>query len=217
MGTSKDVPIEHQNVPEAHLGLHGFLYNSEDEHTAAEVNAAPDLESNSNQVLPLERWCAQAEHAKVAGVYAVLDSQQHTQYIGYSRNILKSLESHVAQNGSQTCALVRVQLFKYPKRTEMEALRDAWLQELDTVPPGNSEESQKWASTINQAARAVMTDAERNAYEEKKLKLRKAMADATLATESEAKDASEVERRQKLDAAVNNDDWSAIIDGESKE
>ncbi|MGQ4646219.1 GIY-YIG nuclease family protein [Lyngbya aestuarii] len=216
METSKDVPIEHQNVPEAHLGLHGFLYNSEDEHTAAEVNAVPESESNSNQVLPLEMWCAQPEHARVAGVYAVLDSQQHIQYVGYSRNVLKSLESHVTQNGSETCAGVRVQLFKYPKRTEMEALRDEWLQELDTVPPGNSDESQKWASTINQAARAVMTDAERNAYEEKKLKLRKAMADTTLATESEAKDASEVERRQKLDAAVNNDDWSAIIDSESK-
>ena len=33
-----NLPIEHQNVPAAHQGLHGFLYASDDEHSAA---AAP--------------------------------------------------------------------------------------------------------------------------------------------------------------------------------
>ena len=60
-----------------------------------------------------------------------------------------------------------------------------------------------------------MTDAERDAYEEKKLKLRKAMADATLTDELAAQDRqseAELKRRQKLEAAVKNDDWSSVID-----
>jgi hypothetical protein len=56
-----------------------------------------------------------------------------------------------------------------------------------------------------------MSATERNAYEEKKLKLRKAIADATLSRESEVMDANDAQRRQKLDAAVKNDDWSSMF------
>lgn len=211
-----NVPIEHQNVPEGHQGLHDFLYSSDDEHDATEVTATPDKDSNV-VVLPLDDWCYRPENAKVAGVYAVLDADRQTQYVGYSRNVLLSLNGHVAQNGSSACAFVRVQTFKYPKREEMEKLRDAWICALDSVPPGNALGSGTWASTVGEAARAAMSAIQRNAYEEKKLKLRKAIADTTLDLESEAMDESDASRRQKLDVAVKNDDWSSVIDSQTQE
>ena len=40
MESENNTPIEHQNVPAAHQGLHGFLYSSDDEHN---VNNKMDL------------------------------------------------------------------------------------------------------------------------------------------------------------------------------
>jgi len=205
METKKNGSIEHQNVPEAHRGLHDFLYHSDDEHSAKGVNTTPGLESIGTEVLPLETWRSHSANTKVAGVYAVLDTVGCTQYVGYSRNILLALNAHVALNGSETCAFVQVQTFKYPKRDEMEKLRDEWLSALDSIPPGNGEASEQWAGTVGEAVRTAMSTEERNAYEEKKLKVRKAMADTTLFNES-----------QKKDAGVENGDWSSTIDEQNQ-
>jgi hypothetical protein len=149
------------------------------------------------------------------GVYAVLDRDRRTQYIGYSRNVLLSLNGHATQVGESVCAFVRLQTVKFPKRETMEQLRDQWLAELDTVPPGNAESSELWAGTVGEAAKAVMSEAERHAYEEKKLKLRKAMADTNLTKELETE--SQGDRSQKLEAAVKNDDWSTLINAQTQE
>ncbi|MBW4673682.1 MAG: GIY-YIG nuclease family protein [Desmonostoc geniculatum HA4340-LM1] len=217
MGTQHNQPIEHQNVPTNHRGLHDFLYSSDDEHATTQVSITPELTNNSTEITSVEAWRAAAENAKIAGVYAVLDAERRTQYIGYSRNVLLSLNGHVTQNGEQKCAFVRVQAFKFPKRQEMEDLRDAWIAELESTPPGNATERTMWASTVGEAAKAVMSEVERQAYEEKKLKLRKAMADTTLSKDSQTTDASETERRRQLEAAVTNDDWSVIIDAQTQE
>ncbi len=210
--------IEHQNVPQAHQGLHGFLYSSDNEHAEVDTKI-PDIESDGAEVVAVNIWCDRIANAKLAGVYAVLDGDRHVQYVGISRNVMLSLNSHVAQLGSDTCAFVRVKTFKFPKRSEMEALRDAWLAEHDLIPPGNSEQSNLWADTVAAAATVAMSDAERNAYEEKKLKMRKAMADSNLSKELEANaptDLAESERRQNLEAAVQNDDWSAVINAQKQ-
>ncbi|MEH2459498.1 GIY-YIG nuclease family protein [Nostoc sp.] len=217
METQHNSPIEHQNVPINHRGLHDFLYSSDDEHAAIEVSITPELANNGTEIIDLQVWSAAAQNVKIAGVYAVLDAERHTQHIGYSRNVLLSLNGHVTQNGQQKCAFVRVQSFKFPKRQEMEDLRDAWIAELETTPPGNASESAMWASTVAEAAKAVMSEIQRQAYEEKKLKLRKAMADTTLSKESETIDASQAERQRQLEAAVKNDDWSVIIDAQTQE
>ncbi len=204
MEIKKNSLIEHQNVPEAHRGLHDFLYQSDDEHTAKEVNVTLSLES-STEALPLETWRSHSANTKVAGVYAVLDNVGCTQYVGYSRNILLALNAHVALNGSETCAFVQVQTFKYPKRDEMEKLRDEWLSALDSIPPGNGEATEQWAGTVGEAVRTAMSTEDRDAYEEKKLKLRKAMADTTVVSEP-----------QKKDAGVENGDWSSTIDEQNQ-
>jgi hypothetical protein len=211
--SENNVPLEDQNVPAAHQGLHSFLYGSDDEHGSTTPSTA--LVNDGTEVVPVENWRSRTNRVKVAGVYAVLDRQHQTQYIGYSRDVQQSLEGHIAQQGAETCALVRVQTFKFPTRQAMEALRDEWIAALEQVPPGNQEGQGVWARTVGEAARATMTDSERNAYEDKKLKLRKAMADTTLINEleqSKTQDDSEAERHRKLEAAVENDDWSAVID-----
>ncbi|AFY35904.1 GIY-YIG nuclease family protein [Calothrix sp. PCC 7507] len=217
METENNLPIEHQNVPGNHRGLHDFLYSSDDEHITTQVAVTPDLANNGAEIQPLAAWCEAFQNTKIAGVYAVLDTERYTQYIGYSRNVLLSLNGHVTKNSEQKCAFVRVQTFKFPKRQEMEDLRDAWIAELDSIPPGNGSDSDLWASTVGEVAKAVMSEVERQVYEEKKLKLRKAMADTTLSHASETMNASADERRSQLEAAVKNDDWSVIIDAQTQE
>ncbi|MBD2387168.1 GIY-YIG nuclease family protein [Cylindrospermum sp. FACHB-282] len=216
METQNNLPIEHQSVPVAHQGLHDFLYSSDDEHGATEASITPELANNGMEIIPLEAWRGIGGNAKIAGVYAVLDNNRRTQYIGYSRNVLLSLNGHVTQNGEQKCAFVRVQTFKFPKRQEMEDLRDAWIAELESTPPGNVADNM-WASTVGEVAKAVMSPAELQAYEEKKLKLRKAMADTNLSKEAFKEDATEAERRLQLEASVKNDDWSVVIDAQTQE
>ncbi|HEY9630067.1 MAG TPA: GIY-YIG nuclease family protein [Coleofasciculaceae cyanobacterium] len=213
MESDKDTAIEHQQVPIEHRSLHDFLYSSTDEHGVAEATIAIE---NGGAIEPWQSWCDRAANAKIAGVYAVLNAQQQTQYVGYSRNVLLSLNGHLAQNGAETCAFVRVQPFKFPKRTEMEQLRDAWIEALASVPPGNAEANECWAGTIGEVAKAAMSEVERHAYEEKKLKLRKAMADGQLSRELDLQPAAD-ERQQKLAAAVENDDWSSVIQTQTQE
>jgi hypothetical protein len=207
---SPDVSLEHKDVPQAHQGLHSFLYSSEQEHAASTITA-PSLENDGSEIVPIAIWRDRAANAKIAGVYAVIDLHDRTQYINYSRNVLLSLNSHMAQFGEATCAFVRVQTFKFPKREAMEELRDRWLSELDQVPIGNREGT--WASTVSEAANAAMTAAERLLYEEKKLKIRKAMADHELNRELDAIALNSSD----LASAVKEDDWSAVISTQTKE
>jgi hypothetical protein len=200
--------IEHQNVPANHQGLHDFLYSSADEHTVSEQRfAAPSEE----QLIAVAAWLAAIEDQKIAGVYAVLDPQQQTQYVGYSRNVGLSLRGHLIENGDQVCAFVRVQAFQFPKRDDMEALRDRWIAENGVVPPGNNG-SGSWAATVGANAAAIMSTQERAAHEAKKLKLRTAMADETLQKQKDTARSAE-----NLELAIAADDWSALIDGQTKE
>ncbi|MEX0268358.1 GIY-YIG nuclease family protein [Leptolyngbyaceae cyanobacterium UHCC 1019] len=220
MTTDNSTPIEHQNVPQAHQGLHGFLYSSEDEHGAVDA-AIAESSLAIETITPVDTWCEAVGNAKVAGVYAVLNGDRQTQYIGYSRNVALALRGHVTQIGADVCAFARVQPFKFPKRDEMEALQNAWIAELGRTPPGNVDDSGLWANTIGAAAIAAMSAAERQAYDEKKLKLRKAMAEAesqeTVAGEGDSASGDLSVRRQNLEAAVTEDDWSSVVQQQTQE
>lgn len=207
-GPVESQPVEHQNVPQAHRGLHDFLYSSNDEHSV-ETSAAPISEQAVEAVLEVKSWCDQIENAKVAGVYTVLDCDRQPQYIGYSRNIVLSLRSHLIQKGAETCAFVRVQPFKFPKRDAMEQLREEWIAMLPSPPTGNLEGG--WEDTVKDAAAQIMSPAEREVYEAKKLKLRHAMADDTLSRTDAQTIEEGIEKRQALKSAVSEDNWSAMI------
>jgi hypothetical protein len=203
--------IEHQNVPTAHRGLHDFLYSAADEHET-ETAAAPAITVDTP--VAVQTWCDHAQNAKVAGVYAVLDRDLQTQFIGCSRNVSLSLRSHLTKKGEAVCALVRVQPFKFPKRDAMAALRDEWIAALPSPPPGNGDGT--WAGTIREAATQVMSAAEREAYEAKKMKLRRAMADGSLAQEQDQAD-SAAASPSDLKAAMADDNWSTLIKEQTQE
>jgi hypothetical protein len=70
--------------------------------------------------------------------------------------------------------------------------------------------SADWASTMRDAAAQVMSEADRAVYEEKKLKLRKAMADGSLHKEESV-------ASQDLAAKIQDGNWSAVINEQTKE
>jgi hypothetical protein len=210
-----DLPIEHQNVPTNHQGLHDFLYSAADEHAVETTQSQLNL--SIDQVLPLTDWQSLADNARVAGVYAVLSTAHQTQYVGYSRNVLTSLKGHLAEHGSDVCAYVRVQPFKFPKREEMESLRDAWIAELAVIPTGNTGEGGVWATTVGEIAKAAMSAEQQAAYEEKKLKLRRAMADGALSRELDAAAITNDQKREQFAAAMTEDNWSAVIKEQTAE
>lgn len=214
MKSEDNTPLEHQDVPVAHQGLHNFLYSSDNEHNANVIKT--QLKFDGTAIIKTSEWLNQAENTKVSGVYAVLNSDRIYQYIGYSRDVLRSVKGHITQNGEDVCTFIRIKTFKFPKRQAMETLKTEWIAELGYTPLGNTNEGNTWARTIGETAKVTMTEAEKNAYEDKKLKLRKAMADATLIDELTTENSpSEVQRRQQLEAAVQNDDWSSVIDSQT--
>ncbi|MGR3279504.1 GIY-YIG nuclease family protein [Acaryochloris marina NIES-2412] len=212
MGIENPNAIEHQNVPQAHQGLHDFLYSSDEEHTAGTA-ITPTTDQSTEVPIPISTWCEAAGEVKVAGVYAVFDQAGSPQYVNYSRNVSLSLKSHISQHGEDICAQVKVQPFKFPKRAEMEQLRDQWIAAFPSPPPGNTGDG-KWAGSVKDAALQAMSAQERQVYEEKKVKLQKAMA---LGVAGNTQPQSEAERRQDLESAINDDNWSEVIREQTKE
>ena len=224
MENTPDLAIEHQNVPTNHQGLHDFLYSAADEHAVTTTQPQLNLDGDDCQtqvfnqrIRSLADWQSLVENARVAGVYAVLDGTNQTQYVGYSRNVLTSLKGHLAEHGSEICAFVRVQVFKFPRREEMESLRDTWIGELAMVPPGNSGMGGVWATTVGEIAQAAMSESQRAAYEEKKLKLRRAMADSGLSRELDAAAITDEQKHANFTAAIAADNWSAVIQEQTAE
>ncbi len=213
-------PIEHQNVPVAHRGLHDFLYSSEDEHAALPQGTPTLAVAAAESVMSVQDWFAMTGEAKVAGVYGVLDGDRQLQYVNISRNVSLSLRGHQAQLGADLsadlCAFVRVSVFRSPKRDEMAALQAAWIAENGSTPVGNRDLDNPWAQTTGAAAIAAMSPSERAAYEEKKLKLRSAMADSTLSRELPIVE-TEGDRSQNTKSAVQRDDWSSVIQTQTQD
>lgn len=214
MTSEKPDAIEHQNVPVEHRSLHDFLYSAADEHAAAA--ATLPTTSTGSTPLPMADWCEQTQDTKVTGVYAVRDRQGQTQFIGISRNVSLSLRSHLVEKGEAVCALVTVQPFGFPSREAMAALRDEWIAALPSPPPGNVDGT--WEGTLAKAATQAMSAAEREAYEAKKLKLRRAMADSSLSKEQDlAQAAAAAEPKADLTAAMTDDNWSGLIRDQTHE
>lgn len=214
MTSENATPIEHQNVPQAHQGLHDFLYSSANEHAAEALETAPAIANAAEVPVSLTVWCDEVSNVKVAGVYAVLDGDRQTQFIGYSRNVALSLRGHLTAQGEGNCRFVKVHPFKFPKRDAMEALKADWIAAQPSPPPGNRDGT--WAGTIKEAASQVMSPAEREAYEAKKLKLRRAMADGTL-KQVATKAQGDTAQRANLAAAMEDDNWSAVIREQTQE
>ena len=96
------------------------------------------------------------------GVYAICDRDRALQYVGYSRNIHASLKQHLARC-PQACYWLKAQTIDRPNRTLLEDIRQAWIAENGSVPPGNGDEEARWERPID--ARSHMNDEERAAFD----------------------------------------------------
>lgn len=96
------------------------------------------------------------------GVYAIFDTDQILQYVGYSRDIYLSLKQHLVRQ-PQNCYWVKAQTIDRPSRTILEEIRQAWIIENGSTPVGNGEQSEQWNQPIN--VKPLMTEAENSTYE----------------------------------------------------
>ena len=94
------------------------------------------------------------------GIYAIFDEVKTLQYVGYSRDISVGLTQHLVRCPAQ-CYWFKVHTVTRPSRTRLEEIRNTWLREYGTVPPGNSDARPLWEKPID--AKAFMTEAERDA------------------------------------------------------
>ncbi|MGC9505109.1 GIY-YIG nuclease family protein [Baaleninema sp.] len=92
------------------------------------------------------------------GAYAVFDDSETLQYIGYSRDIALSLRQHLVRRPHQ-CYSYKVQTIDRPSRAVLETMRQAWIEENGTTPPGNGEDESLWVNPID--VRPRLTEEER--------------------------------------------------------
>jgi len=213
------VRLEDRGVPEAHQGLHDALYGDNEDHGASKQGTtAQDLPKYDEEIMPVAQVIEQCSGKSVAALYGVLDIAGQVKYVGITRNLAVSLNSHLSNLGQRIVHSVCVTTFKYPKKEEMLEMRTSWLKELGYTPVGNTKIGRaQWAETVAEASKAGMSENEIAAYEANKTKMRKAMADTTLIDEMDQLGEDEKLRRQNIINAVEGDNWSGEIDRQSQE
>jgi Fe-S cluster biogenesis protein NfuA len=221
-------------VPEGHKGLHSLLYGeggAEEAHgtaAPAAANRAPytfhEGEDDGTAIVSAESYLESREGERPVGVFAVYDSRRNLQYVGYSRNMVLSIRTILTRVSEDRCAFVRVMVFANKAMQSRAALQreaDNWLAEAGTLPPGNGSEQDLWngSSTTDTSTTfdlSSMSADELAAYEEKKDKMKRAMGEIKKEQGDEKEDTMD-ERQAKMRAAMNNGDWSAVIDGQTSE
>lgn len=96
------------------------------------------------------------------GVYAIFDSAQTLQFVGYSRDVDLSLKQHLVRQ-PQKCYWLKVQTIERPNRTLLENIKDAWIAEDSVVPAGNGDNAAQWTQAID--ATSAMTTDEQTSYQ----------------------------------------------------
>lgn len=211
-------PVTDDTVPEGHRGLHDFLYGDEAGHLA-DVYRVRAGEDDGTALVPLAAWVAARDAERPLGVYAVYDAAGAPQYVGYSRNVVAACRGHQQKLGAERAASVRVAVFAnaaVATRAHMEREVQRWLEDLcPVVPPGNGEDASAWTGDA-EVKEDALSDAERAAYLDKKLKLRKAMGE-NLYDDVPGETLDAKARRLKMLRAVEGDDWSAVIEEQTQE
>ncbi|MGE5657246.1 MAG: GIY-YIG nuclease family protein [Actinomycetota bacterium] len=96
------------------------------------------------------------------GVYAIFNQEKALQFVGYSRDIHLSLKQHLVRQ-PQSCYWLKIQTIERPNRTILEQIREQWIAENGSVPPGNDADAAKWNEPID--AKTTLTVEERENYE----------------------------------------------------
>lgn len=207
-----------QAVPEGHKGLHGFLYGDggAEEHDSQSQYSFREGQDDGTSCLPVDEYLQTREGEKPLGVYALYDAHNAIQYVGYSRNMVLAVKNHLQRVDEARCAFVRTMVFAnaaMASRTNLERETRSWIEKEGVIPPGNGPEKDLWEG---QAAAKIMSPVEMAEYEEKKLKMRKAMGE-NLHDDVQGEEPDSKQRRLNLIKAVEGDDWSAVIDGQTQQ
>ncbi|KAJ8904154.1 hypothetical protein NDN08_000681 [Rhodosorus marinus] len=203
-------PLDDGSVPEGHRGLHDALYSggAEAEHGSGSDVRQQAISFEQEEVYEYEEAVQMMAGAKVAGVYAVQDTDYEVMFVGITRDVKASLRAHRTALGEDKTRYVQIESVGFPSRDEMESIRNEWIEDLGEVPPGNGTDNALWISSLKQASKTGMTSDEQKEYATKKSKLQKAMA---VIEEDEPLNSDSMRR------AVEDDDWSAAVDEQTKE
>lgn len=101
-------------------------------------------------------------HKKI-GVYAIFDRDRTLQFVGYSRDIFLSLKQHLVRY-PEKCYWVKIQTITHPSRTLLEAIRQNWIEENGSTPPGNGEQELIWDRPID--VKPTMNEQEKLEYKQ---------------------------------------------------
>lgn len=206
-------------VPEGHRDLHATLYGdagAESAHRAIEFAWPGALDGS--ELLSLAGWLEDVrsllscrEPRSAVGLYALYDREGAEQpwLVGSSRNVPAALAEHFAQDARRgRYARIRL-LDSAPRMWTRERLNEecrCWARELGATE----------AAAASLAAAGFAAPEERRAHEERKLKLQLAMGE-NLNDQVGNAATDDAERRQNLIRAMEGDDWSAIVDGQTAE
>ncbi len=96
------------------------------------------------------------------GIYAIFDQDKTLQLVNYSRDIYLSLKQHLVRQPNY-CYWIKVKTIDRPNRTQLETIRNAWIEENGTIPAGNSSDEVAWNQPID--AKRTMTEEEQESYQ----------------------------------------------------
>lgn len=208
------------NVPEGHKGLHGSLYGDDSEaaHHAVDVTSRWPGRLDGSELLSVLPWLAAVSAAAkpgeapglAVGLFAVYGSEaaERPFYVGYSRRVPDTLARHGAPG-----RVARIRLVGEARmwtRDRLEELKVSWAEMLGGEEPLSVEQLASEAAAIEDALSPI----ERQAFEERKWKMQMAMGQS-LSSEAVGEEEDAAARRRAFMQAVEGDDWSAVIDGQT--
>lgn len=96
------------------------------------------------------------------GIYAIFDQDKTLQLVNYSRDIYLSIKQHLVRQ-PKSCYWIKVKTIDRPNRTQLENIRNAWIEENGTTPAGNGSDEVGWNHPID--AKQTMTEEEQESYQ----------------------------------------------------
>ena len=96
------------------------------------------------------------------GIYAIFDQDKKIQYVGYSRNLYKSLQQHLIRKVDK-CHWFKIHIIDRPSRSLLEGIRHDWIEENEALL-SDQEEQKQWTEPIN--IKQQMTTTEKQEYEQ---------------------------------------------------
>lgn len=140
-----------------------------------------EAEDDGTVLIPVDEYLESRDGESPIGVYAIFDSKRNLQYVSYSRNIVLAIKVRSTRVGEDRCSFVKAMVFMnkaMSTRSTLEREAQNWLDAAGTIPPGNGVEQEIWEGVqLKDLKPEDMSPTELAEYEDKKLKMRKAMGE----------------------------------------